>query len=67
MTDPNTLPAPIDWNLTTWEGARREQVRRWSELSLEQILLAQEEMQRLQQAFSSEDADGSEESDALPG
>lgn len=37
----------IDWNLTTWEGARREQLRRWSELSLEDILRAQEEMAEL--------------------
>lgn len=37
----------IDWSLTTFEGARREQLRRWSQLSLEQILLAQEEMREL--------------------
>jgi hypothetical protein len=34
----------IDWSLTTWEGSRREQLRRWSELSLDDILDAQEEM-----------------------
>ena len=38
---------PIDWSLCTWEGAEREQLRRWAELSLEEILLAQEEMQEL--------------------
>jgi len=37
----------IHWNLTTWEGSRREQLRRWAALSLEEILLAQEEMQEL--------------------
>ena len=37
----------IDWSLTTWEGSRREQLRRWAALSLEEILLAQEEMQEL--------------------
>jgi hypothetical protein len=37
----------IDWSLTTWEGARREQLRRWSALPLEEILLALEEMQDL--------------------
>jgi hypothetical protein len=37
----------IDWSLTTWEGSRREQLRRWATLSLEEILLAQEEMQEL--------------------
>lgn len=37
----------IDWSLTTWEGSRREQLRRWAALSLEEILLAQEEMGEL--------------------
>lgn len=37
----------IDWGLTTWEGAQREQLRRWAELSLEEILRAQEEMQEI--------------------
>jgi hypothetical protein len=34
----------IDWSLTTWEGSRREQLRRWAELSFDEILAAQEEM-----------------------
>lgn len=34
----------IDWSLTTWEGSRREQLRRWSELTFDEILRAQEEM-----------------------
>jgi len=38
---------PIDWSLTTWEGSLREQLRRWSELPLEDIVRAQEEMQHL--------------------
>ena len=37
----------IDWSLTTWEGSRREQLRRWSQLTLEEILQAQEEMAEL--------------------
>lgn len=37
----------FDWRLTTFEGARREQLRRWSQLPLENILLAIEEMQDL--------------------
>ncbi|MFN0316227.1 MAG: hypothetical protein ACKVQA_14460 [Burkholderiales bacterium] len=37
----------IDWKLTTWEGSRREQLRRWSELPLEQVILALEEMEEL--------------------
>lgn len=34
----------IDWNLTTWEGSRREQLRRWRKLSLRDRLRAVEEM-----------------------
>ena len=37
----------IDWNLTTWEGSRREQLRRWAKLSMDEILAAQEEMAAL--------------------
>ena len=37
----------IDWSLTTWEGARREQLRRWAQLPLENIVAALEEMQEL--------------------
>jgi len=39
--------AAMDWSLTTRERARREQLQRWSELSLEEILRAQEEMAEL--------------------
>jgi hypothetical protein len=39
--------AAIDWSLTTWEGARREQLRRWAELPLERIVSALEEMEDL--------------------
>jgi len=42
---------PIDWSLTTWDGSLREQLRRWSELPLERIVLAQEEMQNLADHF----------------
>lgn len=37
----------IDWTLTTWEGARREQLRRWAALPLERIIMALEEMDAL--------------------
>ncbi len=37
----------IDWSLTTWEGARREQMRRWAELPLERAIMALEEMEAL--------------------
>lgn len=42
----------IDWSLTTWEGSLREQLRRWSELPLENIVRAQEEMQELAQRLA---------------
>jgi len=32
------------WQTATWEGARREELRRWAALPLEKILAAQEEM-----------------------
>ena len=38
---------PKDLSLTTWEGAEREQLRRWAALSLEEIIRAQEEMREL--------------------
>jgi hypothetical protein len=37
----------IDWRLVTWEGAEREQLRRWGALTLEEIVRAQEEMQEI--------------------
>ncbi len=48
----------IDWSLTTWEGAAREQLRRWAALSLEEIVRAQEEMQDLAQRLASTKPDG---------
>lgn len=42
----------IDWSLTTWEGSRREELRRWSALTLEEIVRAQEEMQQLADRLS---------------
>jgi hypothetical protein len=44
--DPTTEEG-IDWSLTTWEGSRREQLRRWAELPLERAILALEEMETL--------------------
>jgi hypothetical protein len=37
----------IDWSLTTWRGARREQMRRWGRMPLAEMILALEEMQVL--------------------
>lgn len=42
----------VDWRLTTWEGARREQLRRWAALPLERIILALEEMQDVAERLS---------------
>lgn len=42
----------IDWSLTTWEGARREQLRRWAALPLENVIMALEEMQDLAEHFA---------------
>ena len=36
----------IDWSLTTWEGARREQLRRWLRLSVRERLEAVDRMGR---------------------
>jgi len=41
----------FDWSLTTWEGSRREQLRRWAELPLEEILRAQEDMREISERF----------------
>ena len=35
------------WESATWDGARREQLRRWAALPLEEIVAAQEEMAEL--------------------
>ena len=48
----NDQPADgIDWSLTTWEGSRREQLRRWAALPLERVILAIEEMAELTERF----------------
>lgn len=47
MSEPNTQQETIDWSKTTWEGARREALRRWSQLPLERIIAAIEEMEEL--------------------
>lgn len=49
---PRSDDSAIDWSLTTWEGAEREQLRRWAMLSLEEIVRAQEEMQRLAESLA---------------
>ena len=46
-TDTLSTEQDLDWGLTTWEGARREQMRRWADLPLAQAILALEEMESL--------------------
>ena len=47
MPKDNSQDNDIDWSLTTWEGARQEQLRRWSQMPLAEMILALEEMQVL--------------------
>lgn len=51
-TKAENIPEHVDWSLTTREGARRVQLRRWSELPLERIILALEEMQRVSEILN---------------
>ncbi len=48
----------FDWRLTSFEGSRREQLRRWAQLPLERILLAIEEMQDLAHQLGTAPAGG---------
>jgi hypothetical protein len=41
----------IDWSLTTFEDACREQLRRWAQLPLEDVVRSLEEMDELAQRF----------------
>lgn len=45
MPENESHATDFDWRLTTFEGSRREQLRRWAQLPLERILMAIEEMQ----------------------
>lgn len=45
----------IDWSLTTYDGARREQIRRAREMSLVEIVTALEEMEQLANRISKPD------------
>jgi len=48
----------IDWSLTTWEGARREQMLRWGRMPLAEMILALEEMQVLAEKLAQPPAVG---------
>jgi hypothetical protein len=53
MADRDDDAPDINWRLTTWEGARRETLRRWSELPLHRVIAALEEMEELSRALAS--------------
>ncbi len=61
MPDSESPVPEFDWRVTSFEGARREQLRRWARLPLEQILLAIEEMQDIAHALGTVPAGQSEE------
>ena len=52
MPNDDSQAGDIDWSLTTWEGARREQLRRWSQMPLAEMIQALEEMQALAEKLS---------------
>ena len=58
MPENESQPPDFDWRLTTFEGSRREQLRRWAQLPLEKILLAIEEMQEIAQMLGAAPAGG---------
>jgi len=49
--DPRVPDHEVDWSLTTWEGVRKEQMRRWAQLPLERAIMALEEMEEIARAF----------------
>ena len=53
MADPDDT---ADWSLATYEGARREQLRRWGALPLREIILALEHMQAMALKLAPADA-----------
>lgn len=58
MPDDKPQSSEFNWRVTSFEGARREQLRRWARLPLERILLAIEEMQDLAQALGTAPVEG---------
>ena len=43
-----------DWSVATWEGSRRETLRRWAALPLERMIAALEEMEETARALAPE-------------
>ena len=63
MPDHKPLHSEFDWRMTSFEGARSEQLRRWAELPLERILIAIEEMQDIAQVLGTAPAVDSRKKD----
>ncbi len=53
MPNDDAQPTDFDWRLTSFEGSRREQLRRWARLPLEDILQAIEEMEDITRLLAS--------------
>ena len=47
----------VDWSLTTFAGARREQLRRWAEAPLDEVIASLEEMAALAEQWRGSDRD----------
>ena len=62
MAENKIPPNDIDWSLATWEGARREAMRRWAQLPLEHIVAALEDMEQLNAALADQPTQISETS-----
>lgn len=45
------IPDDIDWSLTTWEGTRREQLRRAAALTLRERMQSLEDMAEVAERF----------------
>jgi hypothetical protein len=65
MPTDNVQTDGIDWSLTTWEGARREQMRRWGRMPLADMIRALEEMQVLAEKLVQSSGPGSMERTSL--
>ncbi len=52
MPENESQTKDFDWRMTTFEGSRREQLRRWAQLPLENIVQAIEEMQDISQQLA---------------
>ena len=68
MQKPPDSGHSIDWSLATWEGSRREELRRWAALPLDCVIAALEEMQELTEALrASPETKGPEDSTGSAG